>query len=66
MVQRLLYRGANLDHVNKQGKTALHLCVEQKNVESIKYLLFKGADQHILDLNEKDCCDKAKENGLAV
>ena len=65
MVSRLLYRGARIDYVNKFGKTALHVCVESKLEEAVKYLLFKGANQHILDFDELDCCDKAKANGLA-
>ena len=66
MATRLLVRGATVDYVNRSGKTALHLCVETKNKNAIEYLLFKGANQHILDLNEEDCCDKAKSNGLAL
>ena len=63
---RLIYRGAEIDMVNKFGKTALHYCVEMKLKEAVEYLLYKGANQHILDLDEKDCCDKAKFNGLAL
>lgn len=51
--------------VNKFGKTALHLCVEKRLHEAVDYLLYKGANPHILDLTEQDCCDKAKQNGLA-
>jgi ankyrin repeat protein len=66
MCKRLLHRGASVDHINKHGKTALHLCVEDMMQPQIEYLLFKGANPHILDFQEKDCCDKAKENGLAI
>ena len=52
--------------MNKNGKTALHLCVELKLTEGVRYLLWKGANQHIIDFTEQDCCDKAKENGLAI
>ena len=31
---------------------------------SIKFLLQKGADMHIMDLLGEDACDKAKKNGL--
>ena len=65
MSSRLIYRGAKIDMVNKFGKTALHLCVEKKLNEAVDYLLYKGANPHILDLTEQDCCDKAKQNGLA-
>ena len=63
MSSRLIYRGAKIDMVNKFGKTALHLCVEKKLNEAVDYLLYKGANPHILDLTEQDCCDKAKEKG---
>lgn len=66
MAARLIVRGANLDHVNKNGNTALHLCVENKLHEAVEFLLFKGADPHIMDLNGQDACDRAKSNGLAT
>ena len=53
-------RGARVDHVNKFGKTALHICVEKKMMEQIHYLLYKNANPHIMDLNEQDACDVAK------
>lgn len=62
----MIYRGAKIDKVNKFGKTALHICIEMKFREAVEYLLYKGANPHILDLDEKDCCDKAKLNGLAL
>ena len=65
MASRLIHRGAKLDYVNKFGKTVLHMQVEKNCEESVMFLMFKGANPHILDLDEKDCCDKAKENGLA-
>lgn len=34
--------------------------------EPIHFLLKKGANPHIMDLNSEDACDKAKRNGLAV
>lgn len=66
MCTRLLHRGANINHINKHGKTALHICVENKMQPQIDYLIFKGANPHILDFQELDCCDKAKYNGLAI
>jgi ankyrin repeat protein len=53
-------RGANINYVNSNGLTALHNFVENKLHDAIKFLLYKGADPHIMDLTGEDCCDKAK------
>jgi len=61
-----MVRGAKIDYVNKNGNTALHLCIDSKLVDAVKFLLFKGANPHIMDLIGEDACDKAKKKGLAV
>ena len=61
-----MVRGAKIDYVNRNGKTALHICVENKITEAVKFLLSKGANPHIMDLEGHDTCDKAKSNGLAI
>ena len=33
--------------------------------DAVQFLLFKGANPHIMDLEGEDACDKAKANGLA-
>jgi len=66
MASKLMVRGARIDYVNRNGKTALHICVENKLVEAVKFLLSKGANPHIMDLEGNDVCDKAKNNGLAL
>lgn len=66
MASRLVVRGAKIDYVNKNGNTALHLCIESKLVDAVKFLLFKGANPHIMDLSGECACDKAKKNGMAV
>lgn len=65
MASRLLVRGAYIDYVNRNGNTALHLCVQNKLKDAVNFLLFKGANAHIMDLEGKDACDHAKANGLA-
>jgi ankyrin repeat protein len=65
MASRLIVRGARIDYVNRNGNTALHLCVENKLKEAVEFLLFKGANPHIMDLKGEDACDKAKANGMA-
>ena len=65
MAARLVVRGANINYVNSNGNTALHLCVENKFENAVKFLLSKGADPHIMDLKGEDSCDKAIANGMA-
>mmetsp|Transcript_609 Transcript_609/g.694 ORF Transcript_609/g.694 Transcript_609/m.694 type:complete len:113 (+) Transcript_609:1327-1665(+) len=65
MATRLIFRGAHVDYVNNFGKTAMHVCVEFGKTEQVQYLLFKGANPHIMDLTGLDACDKAKANGMA-
>ena len=65
MASRLIVRGAQIDYVNRNGQTALHLCVANKLIDAVEFLLFKGANPHIMDLEGEDACDKAKSNGLA-
>lgn len=75
MASKLITRGANVNYVNRNGRTALHLLVENNVIgpdnkasfyEPIKFLLEKRANPHIQDLNGEDVCDKAKKNGLAI
>lgn len=53
-----------MDFVNKYGMTALHLAVEFQKMDAVKYLVLKGANFHVEDINEEDVCDKMKEINL--
>ena len=55
-----MVRGAQIDYVNRNGNTALHICIENNRKEAVKFLLSKGANPHIMDLDGQDACDKAK------
>jgi ankyrin repeat protein len=66
MASRLIVRGSNINYINKNGQSVLHMCVDNKNIPAIKFLLQKGANLHIMDLNGEDACDKAKKNGLDI
>jgi ankyrin repeat protein len=66
MCSRLLVRGADINHVNRNGNTALHLCVENSLLDAINFLLKKGANPHIADLSNEDACDKAKKNSISL
>ena len=62
MCSKLIVRGANVNYANRNGNTALHLCVENNLVEAVNFLIKKGANPHIMDLAGEDACDKAKKN----
>ena len=59
--RKLILRGAWIDYVNRNGNTALHLCVQNGNTEAVDFLLKKGANRHIMDLTGSDACDMAKK-----
>lgn len=65
MCSKLIFRGANINYINSKGLSAIHLMVEHKINKSIKFLLDKSANPHVMDFNGLDACDKAKKNGLA-
>lgn len=65
MASRIISRGANVNYVNKNGKTALHLLCENLKLDGIKFVLANGGDPHIMDLTGMDVCDKAKQFGIS-
>lgn len=64
MASRLLKRGAKVDFVNSDGHTALHICIDNRLIEQCKFLLQNGANPHIMDIQGRDVCDKAKLYGI--
>ena len=51
MAIRIIRRGADVNFINSNGKTALHLAIEQKNIEAIQFLVKNKADVYIEDKN---------------
>jgi len=64
IAKRLLQRGADIDHCNRDGKTALGLVCQQKLKDMAVFLIENGADPHIEDLTGKDACDYARHTEL--
>lgn len=50
-IQWLFDSGANLDHQDRIGYSALHFAGQEKNVEAAKFLLEKGANPNIQDIH---------------
>lgn len=51
-------RGANINFQNPDGKTPLHFAIENELPENIiKFLLKSGANPHIMNKMDQDCCD---------
>jgi ankyrin repeat protein len=66
MARKLLKRGADINYCNRNGNTALHMCVYRGIIDSVKFLLNAGANQHIMDFEDKDACDLAKFNDIVA
>ena len=49
MVKILIDMGANINIINKEGRSALHYAVEKSCIKSIKYLVDAGIDKEVLD-----------------
>ena len=62
LATRLLQRGANVNHANRDGKSPLTLSIQQGKEKVVQYLLGKGADPHYEDLIGHDSCDYAKNS----
>lgn len=54
-------RGADINYLNKKtGMTHLRLAIEEElPAKIVKWLLKSGANPHILDYDDRDCCDAA-------
>lgn len=60
-MNQILMRNANVNYVNFEGKTPLHIAIENKMPRKIiKLLLKSGANPHYEDFDGKDVCDKVK------
>lgn len=65
IVECLVQNGANVNAINRQGKTPLHLAAgDSRNFEIMKYLLDQGkADPNIKNKDGQDSLMYAKEKG---
>lgn len=60
-IQLLLTYGANIDGQDINGQTALHLAVEEKNLDAVELLVKNGADIQIKNQANETPYDLAKE-----
>ena len=68
LARRLVKRGADINHIDKNGNSLLIKLVQLKLTKLVQFILdYKGKVlQHLVDDQGKDACDYAKENGLAL
>eukprot|EP00347_Sterkiella_histriomuscorum_P006064 403354203 len=66
MANKLLSRGgvSTLEHCNRDGKTPLTICILLEKTQAVQFLITKGANPHIQDLQGRDSCDYAKKSKL--
>mmetsp|Transcript_31997 Transcript_31997/g.42399 ORF Transcript_31997/g.42399 Transcript_31997/m.42399 type:complete len:140 (+) Transcript_31997:947-1366(+) len=66
LAKRLIRRGADPNHIDRNGNPILVKLAQIKQKKLCKFLLDQRASlQHLCDEEGKDACDYAKENGLA-
>ena len=65
MAKKLVRRGANVNHIDRNGNSILLKLVQLQKEKAVQFLLSKGALLHLTDDQGKDACDYAKENFLA-
>lgn len=59
LVKEMIAHGANANAVNKEGKTALMIAVEEANLDTVEALLQSGVDANIRDRSGKTALDYA-------
>ena len=65
LVKRLMHRGADPNHIDKNGNPLLVKLVQLKQTKLVQFMLGKrGLLQHLCDEEGKDACMYAQENGL--
>ena len=58
LAEMLLHRGANINHQNKTGNTALHYAMTYEPTGQLgEFLISKGADDSILNIEGLSCYD---------
>lgn len=65
----ILFTGSNLNAINNNGDTGLHIAVSSMNAELVKYILsLKEGDVHTIQIlknsDEKTAIDIAKEKNM--
>ena len=64
VIKLLLREGADINARNEKGNSALMYVVKASNSELARYLIKKGADYNIINLNNETPSSIAVENGL--
>ena len=66
LAKRLIKRGADVNHIDKNGNPLLVKLVQLKQKKLVQFILDQSKTlRHLPDEEQKDACDYAKANGLA-
>ena len=67
LAKRLIKRGADINHIDRNGNPLLIKLVQLKQTKLVQFLLEQRQTlQHLVDEENKCACDYAKDNGLAT
>ena len=64
LATKLIRRGADVNSVNREGRTALTIAILQHRVPIVEYLLKNQANPHIEDFQGRCSCDYAELNNI--
>jgi ankyrin repeat protein len=62
----LIDSGCNINHININGKTPLHLALECRKVQTVEFLLKNNANPHIENFYGEDICEKVQRHNIIL
>lgn len=64
--KNLIKSGCNINHININGKTPLHLALECRKLSTVEFLLQNNANPHIENFYGEDICEKVQKHNIIL